>query len=231
MSISKLSDFYNYYNHFKSYETPVIKKKHLRWYDREYWYPANASIETSVLELGSGTGEFLCYLSSKGVKRFNGVERDAQAVDVMPEELKPLITIADIWDYLDKFDDISAFDHVVMLDVLEHFSVVEGSKILIKLREILVPQGLVILRLPNMGSPWGSIYQFSDLTHLSSYTPNSLEQLAGASGYNILSFYPQIRGSWLRVWRQNILHNILSWMLITKPVIWTPNMIAILQKV
>ena len=231
MSISKLDDFYNYYDSFKNYKPPEITNKHLRWYDREYWVPSKASTETSVLELGSGTGEFLCYLKSKGVKRFNGVERDIQAVEAMPKDLKPFIALANIWDYLDQIAESTTFDHVVMLDVLEHFSVVEGYRLLTKLHDILVPEGLVVLRLPNMESPWGGIYQFSDLTHLSSYTPGSLEQLATASGYKIQGFYPQIRGSRLRVLRQNLLHGILSWMLVTKPIIWTPNMISILRKV
>ena len=66
MSIEKPEDFYRFYAPFKDYTTPSIKKKHVAWYDREFWVPAACTPDTSVLELGSGPGEFLLYLRHKG---------------------------------------------------------------------------------------------------------------------------------------------------------------------
>ena len=59
MAIEKPEDFYKVYAAFKRYQTPVLKDKHVKWYDREFWVPARCGPGTSVLEIGSGTGEFL----------------------------------------------------------------------------------------------------------------------------------------------------------------------------
>ena len=59
MAIEKPEDFYKVYAAFKRYQTPVLKDKHVKWYDREFWVPAQCGPGTSVLEIGSGTGEFL----------------------------------------------------------------------------------------------------------------------------------------------------------------------------
>ena len=73
MNYDKPEDFYNNYAAFKRYLTPILKAKHVAWFDQEFWYPAKCTPETSVLELGSGTGEFLSYLKLKGVNYFIGI--------------------------------------------------------------------------------------------------------------------------------------------------------------
>ena len=83
MAIEKPEDFYGVYAAFKRYQTPALKGKHVKWYDREFWVPAGCTAETSVLEIGSGTGEFLSYLKLKGVTRFHGVEQDPEAIRVL----------------------------------------------------------------------------------------------------------------------------------------------------
>ena len=230
MTIRKIDDFYASYNDVKSYVAPVIKKKHLRWYDREYWIPAKATPDKSVLELGCGTGEFLCYLEAKGVRRYLGVERDAEALAVLPEKIRANTCIADIWEFLETSKDLPAFDHIVLLDVLEHFSPVDGANLLKKLDPFLSKGGLIIIRVPNMGSPWGGMNQYADLTHIAAYAPNNLSQLATATGFQTIRFLPQTRGPWIRRVTQSILHGIMARMLVTAPIVWTPNMIALLQR-
>ena len=72
MTFEKPEDFYKVYAAYKRYQTPILKKKHIRWFDQEIWTPARCTPETSILELGSGSGEFLAYLKHTGVRRFLG---------------------------------------------------------------------------------------------------------------------------------------------------------------
>jgi SAM-dependent methyltransferase len=222
-------DFYNVYAAFKRYRMPVIKAKHVRWYDQEFWIPAGCTTETVVLELGSGTGEFLAYLRLKGVNCFKGVEQDPSAIAVMEAGLNDHVFVGDIWDYFDQETSDRPFDCVVMLDVLEHFSACDGVMLLQKIKTVLKPCGRVIIRVPNMSSPWGGIHQFGDLTHKTAFTPKSLEQLGLASGFNAFSFLPQKRGSPFRRFAESLLHSLLSKVLVVAPVVWTPNMIAVLE--
>ena len=229
MAYDTPEDFYNVYAAFKRYQTPVVKAKHVRWYDREFWTPAGCTPDTAVLELGSGTGEFLSYLKRKGVARYQGVEQDDQAVAVMEAGLSDHVFVGDIWDFLDRENPDGPFGFVVMLDVLEHFSAGDGVRLLQKIKAQLVLGGRVVIRVPNMASPWGGIHQFADLTHKTAFTPNSLEQLGQAAGYIALDFLPQRRGSPFRHLAEGALHGILSKILAVTPVVWTPNMICVLQ--
>lgn len=229
MAVDSADDFYKSYAAYKRYQTPAVKAKHVRWYDREFWAPAACTPDTSVLEIGSGTGEFLAYLQQKGVKRFQGVERDGDAVAAMPPGLDGRVHVGDLWQFLDRGDRDGRFDRVVMLDVLEHFTAPDGARLLQKIKGVLAPDGLVIVRVPNMGSPWGGMYQFSDLTHKTAYTAGSLEQLALAAGYEAVAFLPQRRGSPFRRVAEDCLHWLLSRILATAPTVWTPNIIAVLR--
>ncbi|MBT3305829.1 MAG: class I SAM-dependent methyltransferase [Alphaproteobacteria bacterium] len=222
-------DFYNVYATFKRYQTPVVKAKHVRWYDREFWSPARCTTGSAVLELGSGPGEFLSYLKQKGVTRFQGVEQDTQAVAVMEAGLGEHVFVGDIWDFLDTPSSDGPFDCVVMLDVLEHFSAGDGVRLLQKIKSVMAADGRVVIRVPNMGSPWGGIHQFADLTHKTAFTPNSLEQLGQAAGFKATAFVDQRRGSPFRRLTESILHGILSRVLAVTPIVWSPNMIAVLE--
>ena len=229
MAFDKPEDFYHSYAAYKRYQTPVIRPKHVRWYDREFWDPAGCTADTAVLELGSGTGEFLSYLKGKGVRRFLGVEQDADAVAVMEPGLEENVYVGDIWDFLEAGNKDGPFGCVVMLDVLEHFSAGDGVRLLEAIKGVLAPGGRVVARVPNMGSPWGGIYQFADLTHKTAFTPKSLEQLGQAAGYRSLAFLAQRRGSPFRRLAEDCLHGRRSRILTTTPIIWTSNMIAVLE--
>ena len=229
MNFDNPEDFYKDYAAFKQYQTPILKKKHIRWYDREFWFLVECSPETEVLELGSGTGEFLAYLKLKGVNRFIGVEQDINAIAVMEDGLSDHVIVGDIWNFLNHETSDKTFSCVVMFDVLEHFSAGDGVRLLQKIKTVLRPSGRIVIRVPNMSSPWGGIHQFADLTHKTAFTPNSLEQLGKAAGFKSLSFNPQLRGSPFRRFAESIFHKFLSKILVVTPVIWTPNMIAVLE--
>ena len=228
MGFDKPEDFYQSYAAYKGYQMPVVKPKHVRWYDREFWVPAGCTADTSVLELGSGTGEFLSYLKQKGVSRFQGVEQDKDAVVAMEPGLESHVHVGDIWEYFDSAG-ADTFERVVMLDVLEHFSPGDGVRLLGRIKGVIAPGGLVVARVPNMGSPWGGIHQFADLTHKTAYTAKSLEQLGLAAGYKPLAFVAQRRGSPFRRIAEDALHWLLSKVLSVTPVVWTANIIVVWQ--
>jgi len=231
MIFDKPEDFYKVYDSYKVYEPQNLKPKHIRSFDREFWRPSLCSPEMSFLEIGCGTGLFLDYLRHKGVKDYLGVEQDQHAVDAAMPEISPHIQVINVWNYLENTKPEKPFDRIILFDVLEHFSYVDGAGLLSKLASILNRQnGMITLRVPNMASPWGSMYQFGDLTHQSAYTPKSIEQLALAAGLKCHAFLPQQRGSAFNRLTENCLHGFLSFVLTASPAIWTPNMIAVLKQ-
>ncbi len=221
--------FYAIYPEFRRYDPPILKRKHVRQFDEEFWNRAACRPDMSFLEIGSGCGQFLAYLQQKGVHDFQGIDLDAAVLDVMPDSLKPHLAIADVWEYLDTLDAARRFDRIAMFDVLEHFSPEEGVRLLRRLKNVMKPDGALIVRVPNAGSPWGLQYQFHDLTHRIAFTDGSLTQLALAAGFQGAGCFPQKRRKGVRRLLEDGLHGILSHVLTESPRIWSANFLALLK--
>lgn len=228
MTTGDPENFYAGYAAFKDYRQPGLKQKHIRWFDAEFWHPAECRSDMSMAEIGCGTGQFLTYLMAKGVTKIVGVEQDPRAVAAMNPSAAAVVNVIDVWTWLNGLPAETRFDRIAMLDVLEHFSADDGAHLLRELRRTLNADGRIVVRVPNMSSPWGAQHQFSDLTHKAAYTPISLRQLALATGYECIRIIPQRRGSPFRRIAEDMLNWTLSRILSEPPPLWSANMIAVL---
>ena len=221
---------YEKYVDFKNYQTPVLSAKHIQQFNFDFWIPSDCSSLDTVLELGCGTGQFLHYLKHKNVQEFLGIDQDPNLKEFIPKEVANNFKIQKIEEFLKEKSWQKYFSKIVLFDVLEHFSYSEGEDLLKAIKPLLTDNGKVILKTPNMSSPWGGQYQFGDLTHLAAYTPSSIRQLAILAGYQIPNIHPQMSGSPIRRIADPMIHKILSKLLMTPPEIWTANFITILEK-
>jgi cyclopropane fatty-acyl-phospholipid synthase-like methyltransferase len=180
MKFEKLEDFYQVYDQHRTYVKAEIRKKHIRNFDDQFWNPAKVSSHHSVLELGCGVGLFLAYLQAKGITDFVGIDNDPNVTGYMPPEISEKVINGDIWAEIENLG--RRFDRIVLLDVFEHFSFVEGQQLLLLLKEKLTLDGKIILRVPNAASPFGLQYQFGDVTHKAAYGPGALQHVALAGG-------------------------------------------------
>lgn len=225
-----MSRFQESYGAFKLYATPLLAAKNIRRFDREFWRPAACAPAMAVLEVGCGTGLFLAYLAAKGVTDFLGIDIDPELQQILPPSVGDRFRAVDVRTFLEAGAEGRTFDRIVMLDVLEHFAPDEGATLLEGLGRILRPGGRILVKVPNMASPWGGQYQYGDLTHKAAYTPSSLRHLALASGFICTAVYPHEEGSRFRRFRARLFHAFLGWMLMTPPEIWSANFFAILQR-
>lgn len=224
---SSAPGFYESYASYKGYETPSVGSKQIRRFDAEIWQPAQFAATHRVLEIGCGTGAFLAYLAAKGVPDFLGIDHDPNLAAVVPANVADHFSCRDVWQLLDD-PATGAFDRVVLLDVLEHFTPEDGRKLLDALRAKLAPGGRVVLKVPNASCPWGLQYQFGDLTHRTAFTPYSLHQLADSAGLRVDRVYAQRQGSKRRMITDALVHRFLSWALLTPPQFWSANLYAVL---
>ena len=222
-----MTDFYASYETFKSYETPTLGKKDIRRFDADFWSPLDCTTDMTMLELGCGTGRFLAYLAHKGVAEFSGLDHDANLQTHIPEAARDHFQVADIWDYLEKAEQ--SFDRIALFDVLEHFDASEAAKLMSGLRGVLKPGGRILVRVPNMGSPWGLQYQYGDLTHKTGYNPSSMRQLAAACGLQVREVRPHKEGSRNRQRLDSLVHGLLNKVLSTPPEIWTANFYTVFE--
>lgn len=223
-------DFYAGYAAFKGYAPPALSAKQALRLDAEVWRPAQCRADMAFLEIGCGTGLFLAYLAGKGVADFTGIDADAAVAAHIPPALAPHFRAGDAFAYLAGEGADKRFDRVVMLDVLEHFSAQDGARLLEALAPVLAPAARIVVRVPNMASPWGGQYQWGDVTHKAAYAPGALRQLAGAAGYACLACHAHRQGSPVRRFLDGALTALLKRALMTPPEIWTANFYAVLAR-
>lgn len=224
------TDFGDTYGRFKAYATPRLDAKRIRRYDHRFWRPAGCTPTMAVLEIGCSTGLFLAYLRAKGVGDLLGIDRDPEVAAHLPEAVADDFRQADAIGFLEAGAEGRRFDRVAMFDVLEHFPPQDGARLLRLVAGVLKPGGRVVVKVPNMSSPWGAKYQFGDLTHRAAYTPDSLRQLALACGYGEISCYPDVEGSPVRRLTDRLFHGLLSRLLASPPEIWSANFLALLDQ-
>ncbi|MDA0239504.1 MAG: class I SAM-dependent methyltransferase [Proteobacteria bacterium] len=227
--LGKRAEFYASYEGFKSYSVPQLKAKQARLFDRQFWQPADCKDTMSMLELGCGTGLFLSYLDQKGVRDFIGVDADPALADVIPESVSDRFKATSIDEFIEGLEKDRRFDRIIMWDVLEHFEPTDGAALLRRLCQHLPDDGLIAVKVPNVGSPWGLAFQYGDLTHLAAYTPSSMRQLAIASGYDCVACYGEVSGTPRRRLTDPMVHWFLSKMLMRSPEIWSANFFALLR--
>ncbi len=229
MDFAKPEDFYRVYDRHRTYVRAEVRRKHLAEFGRNIWEPAAFRPEHRVLELGCGVGLFLAFLQAKGVGDFRGVEMDAKAREFMPESISQRVSTESFETFFERHQG-APFDRVVLLDVFEHFSPGDGVELLRKIVRILKKDGRIVLRMPNMGSPWGLQYQFNDLTHKALYAPGNIRQLAMAADLNCRACLAYTRGSTGRRMTNAMMERIFNFLLTDPPPIWSANFVAILER-
>lgn len=229
MDFTKPEDFYDVYDKHRTYVQAEVRRKHIAEFGRNLWQPAGFRPEHRVLELGCGVGLFLAFLQAKGVVDFQGVEMDAKARDFMPASIADRVATESFETFFDTYEG-PAFDRIVLLDVFEHFSHGEGVALLRKCLGVLGEGGQIILRVPNVGSPWGLQFQFNDLTHKSFYAPGNIRQLAMAVDLNCFACLPYTRGSTVRRMTNAMVERVFNALLTDPPPIWSANFVAILKR-
>jgi len=172
-------------------------------------------------------GLFLAYLKAKGVSKFTGIDSDPKVKEFMPPDISENVIIGDIWTEIQNFS--KPFDRIVLLDVFEHFSFMEGQRLLVQLKDLLESDGKIVLRVPNAASPFGLQYQYNDVTHKAIYGPGNLQHVALAAGLQVEKFQSVRRGNYFKRFLENIVLGILDKTLTEPPPLWGANMIAVLS--
>ena len=226
---SYIMNLLNTYKTFKDYSTPGLAQKDIGRLKDEIWRPLRCTTDMSFLEIGCGTGHCLAFLQYMQVNEFLGIDQDAELQSVIPASLAKNFKTMDVWKLFEVGAEIKTFDRVIMLDVFEHFTVEEGSRLLEELKRRLKPGGAVLLRMPNASSPLGLQYQFGDLTHKTAYSPGNIRQLAIAAGYKCTECYPHRQGSPMRRFLDPILQRVINRLVMTPLEIWSANFYAILE--
>ena len=83
----------------------------------------------SFFEIGCGEGRVLAYLVAKGVENFIGIDPDNVSSDVVPHAVAAHYRQLGVEAFLASVAEGQKFDRVLLIDVLEHFSVNEAFRL------------------------------------------------------------------------------------------------------
>lgn len=138
--------------------------------------------DSTVLDLGCGTGIFLSWLSSHPHVRAVGVDQSETQARIAAESLPSCqIHCADGLAFLR--ENPGAFAAIFCFDVLEH---IPGDDLLLEwvetARSALTPGGFFVCRVPNGANLTSGYSRYIDMTHERLFTRVSLLQLLDAGG-------------------------------------------------
>ena len=137
-----------------------------------------------ALDIGFGNGPVLAWLRDRGADVY-GVEANPVLVDRAARQLGTSRIFSNLQDSsLQAL--VGTFTHVIALDVMEHVPLEELPSILARIRELLAPEGIAVLRFPNGDSPFGRLNQHGDPTHVTTLGGERLAYFARRAGFVVL---------------------------------------------
>ena len=180
------SDFYTEFeNNFRGTREQIINV--LSNYDGLIDYILSIDTDPSLLDIGSGRGEWIQKCNAKGLKSI-GLEINHKMVNDC-KKLNLNIKEGDALSLLDEFSEDS-FSIVSAFHVIEHMNNENINELLIKSKRILKPNGLLILETPSIDNFLVSTKSFHiDPTHINPVHPDLLAFIAKRIGFNKLKYY------------------------------------------
>jgi SAM-dependent methyltransferase len=138
--------------------------------------------DDNILEIGSGNGVLLKFLSKKYKKKnLLGIEPSKKIYDFFKKN--KYFKIRNI--FLNKLSDKKKFNFIIMDNVFEHFEY--PSKCLKKISKILQTNGLIYIAIPN--SKKLNIIQNDPFNHTCNYNINNIKILLNNNNFKILKHY------------------------------------------
>jgi 2-polyprenyl-3-methyl-5-hydroxy-6-metoxy-1,4-benzoquinol methylase len=175
-----------YVSAFKGLSRSHARALDPRW-AATFFQPLTSAIPSdgSVLDLGCGTGAAMHFLADQGFT-VRGVDRsDEQVALAVGRGLD--VVAADAFEFLEA--ESAAYDGLIALDFVEHFSKDELLRLLRLIESSLKPGGVAMIRTPNGSALFGGQVIYGDLSHLTILNPNSLEQALLLTGFEQIEFF------------------------------------------
>ena len=160
------------------------------------WIPEDAVAEKkTMLDVGCGEGFCMKHFHNTGYT-VRGIDFSNNGMQRHNNQLMKFTTFGDIYQLLNKMiDSEQNFSVVILKHVLEH--VLDPKKLLLRLKSIVSPNGIVILVVPNDFSNLQmklleeekiTPFWISPPEHLSYWNNNGLNRFLNENGWNVVNY-------------------------------------------
>jgi len=177
-------------NHtLRLYGEVALQDIHKQFYVWDYYYRRifnEVGNSSKILELGCGNGSFLYYLSKKSFNNLKGIDI---SVDYLNEGKKLGFSNIFFEDIGDCLSTDEKFDVIIARDVFEHFDKEVAYQMFELIYSKLSKDGRLIIQVPNGHGMFVKMIYFSDFTHDTLYSANSLRQISNTIGFTETMFY------------------------------------------
>jgi len=190
-----------------------------------------------ILELGCGHGYILEFLRRNGFSNVEGIDISEQLVQIaIARGLN--VKVADVFEYL-RYSAKDRFSAIIALNFIEHFTKEELMRLMPNIYKALKKGGVLIILTPNGAGLFPHQVVYGDCTHMTIFTPQSLQEILELVGFGNFEFQetgpvPKDFQGKLRVilWKcikimANIIRLIESG---STQSVWTENMICFCRK-
>ncbi len=229
---------YNYSKHYASMnKIDLQSEESLRaWFNKtkiDYKFEVERFLgenykSKSILDLGCGIGGVLNFLKQNGCTDIFGIDNSEEQIDVCKKYVTNNVSRIDIFEFLKS--SYKEFDIIIMFDIVEHIQKNRIIELLKLVYDSLSPNGIVIIRTPNMGSIIAPYGRYLDFTHDTGFTSESLQQVLSESEFTDINFFNSAIGR-KRIYLLKLIHKIFSLMYRTRySEIVTANILATAKK-
>ena len=220
----------SFYKSHRERSAISFKRKHLLQYDKEFAKLTGASPTMTVLEIGCGTGLFLRYLEAYEYREIVGIDMDENLADSLADLKRSEIYLDDVTSVLKNKLANRKFDRIVLLDVAEHLKLDVLERLMKLLSKHINSNGRLLLRVPNIESPWGLKMFYGSFDHVTPLSPGRMYELGVMTNWECEGVFPQEPSQAFRRFKEGFLNQVMGALLSYHPNIWTANLLAVYSK-
>ena len=165
--------------------------------------------DVAIADIACGHGALLHCLRESGYRNISGVDVSLEQVELAHQFGVVEAVCGDMGGFLR--DKAGAFDVIFLMDILEHLERAELFELLGLVSLSLKEGGLVVIHVPNGAGLHGMRIRYGDLTHENCFTPQSIQQALGSSGFVEIRSHedkPVVHG--LKSFMRSVLWRILT---------------------
>ena len=146
---------------------------------------------TSILDIGCGSGRFLHYLKNRNYANIEGVDIGLQQVSIVKNMGIKAAQISSISSFLTG----KSYDMITMIGTIEHLSKSTAWDDLKSIYVALKSNGIFLFMTPNMATLSASFRRYIDFTHEVGFSERSAAQIMTILGYRNI----QITGDYIKL--------------------------------
>jgi 2-polyprenyl-3-methyl-5-hydroxy-6-metoxy-1,4-benzoquinol methylase len=189
--------------------------------------------------MGCGSGSLLKALQENGFTQATGMDISGEQVNMAADMGVANVVLGDALEHVKTANQ--AYDVVLGMDIIEHFTKDELLELLQGIKRALKPGGMVMFRTPNLDAPMSTVFANGDFTHENYLNASSAKQVMLASGFDVVDVKPSVmfienplkelirKGMWT-ILKFKLKLQLFATARSSRDIVFTPNLLILAQK-